>query len=153
MKILIDTDEFVEFFGEGWGSCDISTKEELKQFLVDFCQQKIEGEEEMPKEEEEQPTKNETCLGFDSITYFTRDQAQKHLELLQNTTVVMGKVSIRDYYRWAEFLQILPKWIAIYFKEDYGWTDLSTARVRSVHSRGIDLWTIEMPEPKRLTEN
>lgn len=148
MKILIDTDELVEFFGEGWWSCDISTKEELKSFLIDFCKQKIEGEEETA--EEEQPAKNETCLGFDSITYFTRDQALKHLELLRHHIDALGKVSIRDYYRLAEFLQILPKWTAMYFAEGYGWTDLSTARVRSVHSRGIDLWTLEMPEPKKF---
>ncbi len=149
MKILIDTDELVEFFGEGWDSCDISTKEELKSFLVDFCKQKIEGEKETAEEEEE-PAKSETCTKFNSITYFTRDQALKHLELLQDTTVAMGKVSIRDYYRLAEFLQILPKWTAMYFAEGYGWTDLFTARVKAVHSRGIDLWTIEMPEPVKL---
>ena len=80
MKILIDTDELVEFFGEGWCSCDISTKEELKSFLVDFCKQKIEGEEK--EEEKEEPAKSETCPKIDSITYFTRDQAQKHLQLL-----------------------------------------------------------------------
>lgn len=145
MKILIDTDELVEFFGEGWWSCDISTKEELKSFLVDFCKQKIEGEEE-----KEEPVKSEICPKFDSITYFTRDQALKHLELLRHHIDALGKVSIRDYYRLAEFLQILPKWTAMYFAEGYGWTDLSTARVRSVHSRGIDLWTLEMPEPKKF---
>jgi len=145
MKILIDTDELVEFFGEGWCSCDISTKEELKSFLVDFCKQKIEGEEE-----KEEPVKNETCLKFDSITYFTREQAQKHLEVLRDALAAIGKVSIRDYYRFAEFLQILPKWTAAYFKEDYGWTDLSMARINATHQGGIDLWTLEMPVPKKL---
>lgn len=146
MKILIDTDKMVEFFGEGWGSCDISTKEELKLFLVDFCRQKIEGEEE----KEEQPTKSKTCPKFDSITYFTRDQALNHLDLLRYHIDALGKVSIRDYYRLAEFLQILPKWTALYFAEGYGWTDLSMARVRAVHNRGIDLWILEMPEPMKL---
>ena len=145
MKILIDTDELVEFFGEGWDSYDICSKAELRSFLANFCKQKIEGEEE----KEEQPTKSETCPKFNSITYFTRDQAINHLELLR-ATVAMGKVSIRDYYWLAEFLQILPKWTAMYFAEGYGWTDLSTARVRAVHSRGIDLWTLEMPEPVKL---
>lgn len=146
MKILIDTDELVEFFGEGWDSYDICSKAELKSFFANFCKQKIEGEEE----KEEQPTKSETCPKFDSITYFTRDQALKHLELLRHHIDALGKVSIRDYYRLAEFLQILPKWTAMYFAEGYGWTDLSTARVRAVHSRGIDLWTLEMPEPKKF---
>lgn len=146
MKILIDTDELVEFFGEGWCSCDISTKEELKIFLVDFCTQKIEGEEE----EKEVSVKSETYTKFDSITYFTREQAQKHLELLRDALRTFEKVSVQDYYRLAEFLQIKPKWTAMYFKGDYGWTDLSTARINTVHSRGIDLWTLEMPEPKKL---
>ena len=145
MKILIDTDELVEFFGEGWRGCYISTKEELKWFLVDFCRQKIEGEKE-----KEQPARSETCPKFDSITYFTREQAQKHLEVLRDAIAAMRKVSIRDYYRFAEFLQILPKWTAMYFNEDYGWTDLSTARINIVHSRGVDLWTLELPEPKKL---
>lgn len=145
MKLLIDTDELVEFFGEGWRSFDISTKDELRSFLADFCKQKIEGEEE-----KEEPVKSETCPKFNSITYFTRDQAQKHLELLRDAIRAFEKVSVRDYYRLAEFLQIIPKWTALYFKGDYGWTDLSTARINIVHSRGIDLWTLEMPEPKRL---
>ena len=146
MKILIDTNELVEFFGEGWCSCDISTKEELKSFLVDFCKQKIEGEEE----EEEQPAKNETCPKFDSITYFEREQAQKHLEVLRDALAAMGRVSVRDYYRFAEFLQILPKWTAMYFNESYGWTDLSTVRINVTHNGGIDLWTLEMPKLKKL---
>ncbi len=145
MKILIDTDELVEFFGEGWCSCDISTKDELKSFLVDFCKQKIEGEEE-----KEEPVKSEACPAFDSITYFTREQAQKHLEVLRDALTAMGKVSVRDYYRFAEFLQILPKWTAMYFKEDYGWIDLSKARINVIHNRGVDLWTLEMPVPVKL---
>ena len=146
MKILIDTDELVEFFGEGWDSSDICSKAELRSFLANFCKKKIEGEEE----KEEQPTKSETCPKFDSITYFTRDQALNHLEFLRDAIVAMGKVSIRDYYRLAEFLQILPKWTAMYFTEGYGWTNLYTVRVKAVHSRGIDLWTLEMPEPVKL---
>lgn len=67
MKILIDTDELAEFFGEGWCSCDISTKEELKSFLVDFCKTKIEG-----KEEKEEPVMDETSPKFGSITYYER---------------------------------------------------------------------------------
>lgn len=143
MKILIDTDELVEFFGEGWCSCDISTKEELKSFLIDFCKQKIEGEEE-------QPTRSETCPKFGSITYFTRDQAQKHLELLRDYINTLGCVSVRSYYRLAEYLQIIPDGTASHFTEDYGWCSLSTVRINTMHSGGIDLWTLEMPVPKEL---
>ena len=151
MKILIDTDELVEFFGEGWCSCDISTKNELRSFLVDFCKQKIEGEEE-----KEEPAKSETGPKFDSIMYVTRDQALKHLEVLRVAIASMGKVSIRDYYRFAELLRILPewtsmpKWTPMYYNEDYGWTDLFMARVKVIHRRGIDLWILEMPEPRKL---
>lgn len=149
MKILIDTDELVEFFGEGWDCYDICSKAELRVFLARFCKQKIEGEEE----KEEQPAKGETRPKFDSITYFTRDQAQKHLEVLRDAINTIGKVSIRDYYRFAEFLQILPKWTAMFFTEDYGWIDLSTARINIIHSRGGDLWKLEMPVPKKLTKD
>ena len=150
MKILIDTDELVEFFGEGWCSCDISTKEELKSFLADFCRQKIKSEEETTDEEEEQSTKNETCPKFGSITYFTRDHAQKHLELLRDAICTFGKVSVQDYYRLAEWLQVIPKWTHLHFRSNYGWTDLSTVRINATHSGGIDLWTLEMPVPKKL---
>lgn len=145
MKILIDTDELVEFFGEEWCSCDISTKEELKSFLVDFCKQKIEG-----KEEKEEPVKSEICPKIDSITYLTRDQAQKHLQLLRDEHTAYGSVTIRDYYRLAEWLQIIPKWTHLHFRADYGWKDLSTVRINSIHHGGIDLWTLEMPELKKL---
>lgn len=146
MKILIDTDELVEFFGEESDCYDIYSKAELRMFLARFCKQKIEGNEE----KEEEPTKSETCPTFDSITYFTRDQAQHHLELLRDHVDALGKVSIRDYYRLAEFLQIIPKWTAMYFTEDYGWKDLSTVRINTVHSGGLNLWTLEMPELKKL---
>ena len=145
MKILIDTDDLVEFFGEGWYSCDISTKDELRSFLVDFCKQKIEGEED-----EEEPAKSETCPKFDSIMYFTRDQAQKHLEVLRDAICTSGKVSVQDYYRLAGSLGIIQNWIAMYFKSDYGWRDLSTARINGIHCGGIDLWTLEMPVPKLI---
>lgn len=145
MKILIDTDELVEFFGEGWYSCDISTKDELRSFLADFCKHKIEGEEE-----KEEPAKSETCPKFDSITYFTRDQAQKHLELLRDYIDTLGCVSVRSYYRLAEYLQIITDGIASRFTEDYGWCDLSMVRINVKHSGGIDLWTLEMPEPMEL---
>ena len=148
MKILIDTDELVEFFGEGWYSCDISTKDELKSFLADFCKQKIEGEEE--EKEKEEPAKSETCPKFDSITYFTRDQAQKHLELLRDSIDALGCVRVRSYYRLAEYLQIIADGIASCFTEDYGWCDLSMVRINFKHSGGLDLWTLEMPTPKRL---
>lgn len=149
MKILIDTDELVEFFGEGWCSCDISTKDELKSFLVDFCKQKIKGEEETAEDEEE-ARKSENCSNFDSITYFTRDQAQKHLELLQDECTACGSVTIRDYYRLAEWLQIIPKWAHLHFRADYGWENLSTVRINAIHRGGIDLWTLEMPAPVKL---
>lgn len=145
MKILIDTDELVEFFDEGWCSCDISTKDELRSFLIDFCKQKIKGEEE-----KEEPTKSETCLIPDSITYFTREQAQKHLEVLRDECTAYGRVTIQDYYRLAEWLQIIPKWTHLHFRSNYGWTDLSTVRINATHSGGIDLWTLEMPAPKKL---
>ena len=144
MKVLIDTDELAEYFNKGWGEVDISSADDMKYYLAEFCMMKIAGSKE---EDEEELVRSETRPRFDSITYF---QAQKHLELLRDAVAAMGKVSIRDYYRFAEFLQILPKWTAMYFNEDYGWTDLSTARISSVHSRGINLWTLEMPEPKKL---
>lgn len=149
MKVTIDTDELAEFYKNEWREV-ITSAEDLKSFLANFCKQKIEGEKETAEEEKEQPAKSETCPAFDSITYFTREQAQKHLEVLRDAITAMGKVSIRDYYRFAEFLQILPKWTAMYFNESYGWTDLSTARINTVHSRGVDLWTLEMPVPKRI---
>lgn len=145
MKILIDTDELVEFFDEGWCSYDISTKDELRSFLIDFCKQKIKGEEE-----KEEPVKSETCPKLDSITYFTREQAQKHLELLRDECTAYGSVTIRDYYRLAEWLQIIPKWTHLHFRANCGWTDLSTVRINVIHSRGVDLWTLEMPVPKKL---
>lgn len=145
MKILIDTDELVEFFGEGWDSYDICSKAELRAFLERFCKQKIEGEEE-----KEEPTKNETCPAFDSITYFTRDQAQKHLEVLRDTIRTSGKVSVQDYYRLAEYLGIIQKWIAMNFKSNYGWKDLSTARINAICCKGNYLWTLEMPVPKKF---
>ena len=145
MNILIDTDELVEFFGDGWCSCDISTKEELKSFLVDFCKTKIEGEEE-----KEEPLKSENCPKFGSITYFTREQAQKHLKVLRDECTAYGRVTIQDYYRLAEWLQVIPKWTHLHFRSNYGWTDLSTVRINATHSRGVDLWTLEMPVPKKL---
>jgi len=149
MKIEIDTDELVEFFGEGWCSCDISTKEELKSFLIDFCKQKIEGEEE-----KKEPVKDEASPKFGSIIYYEREQAQRHLELLRDAIAVKGHVTVRDYYRLAEFLQILPKWTAMYFREEYGWRDLSTVRINMTHdNKGIALWTLEMPVPERLRED
>lgn len=151
MKVLIDTDELAEYFNKGWGEVGISSADDMKYYLAEFCMMKIAGSKEEDEEsEKEERAKVNQCVAFDSITYFTRDQAQKYLEVLRDALAAMGKVSIRDYYRFAEFLQILPKWTAMYFNEDYGWTDLSTARISSVHSRGIDLWTLEMPEPKKL---
>ena len=145
MKVLIDTDELVEFFGEGWDCYDICSKAELRSFLANFCKQKIEGEEE-----KEEPVKNETCPAFDSITYFTREQAQKHLEVLRDECTACGRVTIQDFYRLAEWLQIIPKWTHLHFRSNYGWTDLSTARINSIHRGGVDLWTLEMPELKKL---
>ena len=141
MKILIDTDELVEFFDEKWRE-GISSEEGLRSFLARFCKQKI--------EEEEQPTKNEACPKFDSITYFTREQAQKHLGLLRDKRMACGYVTIQDYYRLAEWLQIIPKWSHLYIRADYGWTDLTTVHINAMYRGGICLWTLEMPEPKKL---
>ena len=158
--IMIDPEKLIEFFDrQQEESCeyryDISTTDELRQFLYDFCHNEVDFGfgfvcKKKIESEKEQPTKSKACPKFNSITYFTREQAQKHLEVLRDAVAAMGKVSIRDYYRFAEFLQILPKWTAMYFNEDYGWKDLSTARINTVHSRGVDLWTLEMPEPKKL---
>lgn len=150
MKILIDTDELVEFFGEGWDCYDICSKAELRVFLARFCKQKIEGKEEIDEPEEQANVKADIGMIFDGITYFEKDQAQKHLELLRDAISVKGYVTIRDYYRLAEFLQIIPKWTAMYFTDEYGWKDLSLARINVRHDRGIDLWTLEMPVPEKL---
>ena len=145
MKIEIDTDELAEFFEEEWHEDIISTTDELKEFLAAFCKKKIEG-----KEEKEEPVKSEACPKIDSITYLTRDQAQKHLQLLRDECTACGSVTIRDYYRLAEWLQIIPKWSHLHFRADYGWKDLSTVRINTIHRGGIDLWILEMPELKKL---
>ena len=44
----------------------------------------------------------------------------------------------------------MPKWTPMYYNEDYGWTDLFMTRVKAIRRRAIDLWTLEMPEPKKL---
>lgn len=151
MKIEIDTDELAEFYDKKWHE-DISSAEDLRSFLANFCKQKIEGEEEAADEEEEQSTKNESYPKFDSITYFTKDQAQKHLDLLRDEYVTCGNVTIRDCYRLAEWLQLIPKWTHLHFRADYGWKDLSTARVKAIHRGGIDLWILEMPVVEKLSK-
>ena len=148
MKILIDTDELAEFYKNEWREV-VTSAEDLRSFFANFCKQKIEGEEETTEDEEE-PAKSETCLIPDSVTYFTREQAQKHLEVLRDECTAYGRVTIRDYYRLAEWLQIIPKWTHLHFRSNYGWTDLSTVRINTIHNRGVDLWTLEMPEPMRL---
>lgn len=145
MKILIDTDELLEFYRKKWREV-VTSAEDLRSFLANFYKQKIEGEEE----KEEQPTKSETCPTSSSITYFTRDQVQKHLEVLRDECTAYGRVTIQDYYRLAEWLQIIPKWTHLHFRSNYGWTDLSTVRINETHSGGIVLWTLEMPVPKKL---
>lgn len=148
MKIEIDTDELAEFYEEEWQE-DIAFADDLKAFLAAFCKKKIEDEKDEP--EEKADMKAGKGLIFNSITYFEREQAQRHLELLRDAITVKGHVTVRDYYRLAEFLQIIPKWTAMYFREEYGWRDLSLARINAEHNRGIDLWTLEMPVPERLS--
>lgn len=150
MKIEINTDELAEFFEEEWHEDIISTTDELKEFLAAFCKKKIENKEEMDEPEEKAYVKTKGMI-FNGITYFEREQAQKHLDLLRNTIRVKGRVTIRDYYRLAEFLQIIPKWTAVYYMDECGWKDLSLARINTVHDKGIDLWTLEMPVPEKLS--
>lgn len=167
--IMVDPEKLIKFFDRqqeescGYGY-DISTTDELRQFLYDFCHnevdfgfgftcKKIEDEEK-----KEEPIKSETCPKFGSITYPTRDLAQKHLELLRDYICTLGKVSIQDCFRLAEWLQIVPEWTHLHFRSNYGWTDLSTARINTVpgtatDSEGNGLWTLELPVPKKLTRD
>lgn len=149
MKIEIDTDELAEFYDDEWRE-DITFADDLKAFLAAFCKKKIEGKEEIDEPEEKVYVKTKGMI-FNGITYFEREQAQKHLDLLRNLIAVNGRVTIRDYYKLAEFLQIIPKWTAMYYMEECGWKDLSQARINVIHDRGIDLWTLEMPVPEKLS--
>lgn len=149
MKIEIDTDELAEFYEEEWQEV-IAFADDLKAFLAAFCKKKIEGKEEIDEPEEKVYVKVKGMI-FNGITYFEREQAQKHLDLLRNMTAIKGHVTIKDYYRLAEFLQIIPKWTAMYFMDDCGWKDLSLARINVTHNRGIEMWTLEMPVPEKLS--
>ena len=148
--IMIDPEKLIEFFDRrqeetcGYGY-DISTTDELRKFLSDFCRNEADLDFGIEENTDEKETEDDepNAPPFDSITYYTRDQAQKHLELLKNAIKAVGSVSIQDYYRLAEFLEIIPKWTSMYFKKDYGWRDLSSAQINTM--RG--LWIIEMPVP------
>ena len=148
--IMINPEKLIEFFDRrqeescGYGY-DISTTDELRKFLSDFCRTEADlgfGIEENTDEKETE-NKESNTPPFDSITYYDRKSAEKHLELLNNAIKAVGSVSIQDYYRLAEFLEIIPKWTSMYFKKDYGWRDLSSAQINTM--RG--LWIIEMPVP------
>lgn len=152
MKILIDTDELVEFFGEGWDCYDICSKAELRVFLARFCKQKIEGEKsdkEQNKDGADDHTNNtERHLYFNNILFNSRNEAELVLKSMEERIKTVGFVTVADYYLFS----LKPAAIeSVYY--DWGWRDMSGAHLFSWLDKGHLKHTLKLPNALPIKHN
>lgn len=85
------------------------------------------------------PRRGRTANAFETIIFATRVEAQIIMDQMEKSVEKFGMVSVRDLYEMVgESFH--------YTDNDFGWTDLSSARIRQVRNG----WMFVLPDPEPL---
>lgn len=145
-SMMIDLKALVDFFKahEGrYDSYDISTADELRAFLADFCLHELWCNAEK-KEETLVYTDTSLEVGFQMLDIYFPDKehADLVLEMLKKEYRHSGYVTVADYFAFAG--KKPEPWTY-----QWGWYALEGAFVYCYSDRGVPRHAIHLPKPER----
>lgn len=147
-SVMIDPKALVEFFEahEGrWDSYDISTADELKDFLTDFCAHGM-GAKGGEAVEKTDPETGKTPFDVQNIYFKSKRDAELMLLRMGKAIERDGYITALGYYRLANSAEVHIG------SNAFGWRSLSGAFVYRYYeyNRGDVKYGIRLPEPVRL---
>lgn len=164
--IMIDPEKLIEFFDRHQEeSCgyryDISTTDELRQFLHDFCHNEVDfgfgfickksekSDKEQNKDGADDHTNNaERRLYFNNVLFNSRNEAEFVLKKMEERIKTVGFVTVADYYLFS----LKPAAIeSVYY--DWGWRDMNGAHLFSWLDNGYLKHTLKLPDALPIEHN
>lgn len=105
-----------------------------------FYRDRVNGSKDTRRDDRGAPNR----ISNTDVMFDTREQAEEVLSLCASQIMEFGRVRVADLYEWSGVSG------GDFVENDWGWYNVSGARIRYIRDRGSEGWLLEMPRAVSL---